>query len=110
MTFVLARAETKGSAYPVVLRNVAVVADRCAVEKPQGPAAHSGTSGICRAGRRSDTLPESGVEILIEEIDRLHDVHVAINKPVAVFHIVLPFALVSKRGVAQLGCSDRDLV
>jgi hypothetical protein len=103
----------EGSAYPVVLRDVAVVADRRAVEKPQRPAAHSGASGIGRAGRRSDPLLErSRVEILIEEIYRLHDVHVAIHEPVAVFHLVLLFALVSNSAAArhaQPDCSKRDL-
>src|SRR5262249_19525332 len=75
----------------VVLRDVAVVANRRAVEKPQGSAAHSGAAGIGRAHRRCDTLFECWIEIFIEEIDRLHDVHVAIDEPIAVFHIVLLF-------------------
>ena len=29
---------------------------------------------------------ELGVEIFVEEIGRLHDVHVAIDKPIALFH------------------------
>ena len=111
MTFVLARAETRGPRIRLYCHTLPFVAERGAVEKPQRPAAHSGASGIGRTGRRSDTLLESRVEILIEEIDRLHNVHVAIDEPVAVFHLVLLFALVSRSAPTRgrQDCSDREL-
>ena len=34
-------------------------------------------------------MPEGGVEILLEEINRLHDVHIAIDEPISLFHIAL---------------------
>ena len=34
-------------------------------------------------------MPEGGVEILLKEINRLHDVHIAIDEPICLFHIAL---------------------
>src|SRR5205823_5000990 len=73
----------------VVLRDVAVITERGAVKKPQGAAAHPGAAAINPALRGGDPVLEGGVEIIIEQVDRLHDVHVAIDKPMTLFHDVL---------------------
>jgi hypothetical protein len=48
-------------------------------------------------------MPQGGVEILLKEINRLHDVHIAIDEPISLFHIaLLPpliFALPSATGL-----------
>jgi hypothetical protein len=71
------------------IRIITVVADRCPVEKPQRSAMHAGACGIGRARRRFQALLECRVEILIEEISRLHDAHLAIDQSVAVFPVLL---------------------
>ena len=74
---------------PVVLRDVAVVAERGAVEEPQGAAAHAGAAAVDAALRGGHPVLKGGVEIIIEQVDRFHDVHVAIDKPMTLFHDVL---------------------
>jgi hypothetical protein len=70
----------------IVLRDVAVVAGRRAVEKPQGPPAHAGAAAVDRLHRRGDPRFERRVEVFVEQVGRLHDVHVAIDEAVAFFH------------------------
>ena len=82
----------------VVLRSVAVVAGRGAVEEPQRAPAHAGRAAVDPAQRRGDARFELGVEVFLEQIGRLHDVHVAIDKPMALFHLRLP-SVVRPRGM-----------
>jgi hypothetical protein len=82
-------ARDQGPAGPVVLRDVAVVAERGAVEEPQGAAAHAGAAAVDPALRGGHPVLEGGVQIIIEQVDRFHDVHVAIDKPMTLFHDVL---------------------
>ena len=48
-------------------------------------------------------MPEGGVEIFLKEINRLHDVHIAIDEPISLFHIAflppLIFALAPMTGL-----------
>jgi hypothetical protein len=44
----------------------------------------------CRLNRRGHAVLELGVEVFVEQVRRFHDVHVAIDKPVAIFHAFLP--------------------
>jgi hypothetical protein len=37
-----------------------------------------------------DAILEARVQIALEEVHRLHDVHVAVDKPQAILHRVLP--------------------
>ena len=80
----------KGPTDAVVLRNVAVIAGRGAVEIPQRTAAHPGRTAIHSPYRRGHAMLEFGVEVFIEQIGRLHDVHIAIDKAITVFHSVAP--------------------
>ena len=80
----------EAAAHPVVLRDVAVIAQRLAVEEPSRPAAHAGGAAIRPPQRGGDARLEFRVEIFVEQIRRLHDVHVAIDKPVALFHPTSP--------------------
>ena len=34
-------------------------------------------------------MPEGWIEILLKEINRLHDVHIAIDEPISLFHLAL---------------------
>jgi hypothetical protein len=76
----------KRAADAVVLRDVAVIAEGLTVEIPGRPAAHAGGAAPHPPQRRGDARLEFRVEIFVEQIRRLHDVHVAIDKPVALFH------------------------
>jgi hypothetical protein len=87
----------KRAAGAVVLRDVAVVAERGAVEEPQRPAAHAGAAAVDAALRGGHPLLEGGVEIVIEQVDRLHDVHVAIDKPMTLFHGMLLSGLYDRK-------------
>ena len=89
ITFVLARFETSGHADPVVLRSVAVVAGRGAVEEPQRAPAHAVEPP---STRRSDEVTRglnSGSRYFSNR-SAVHDVRVAIDKPMAMFHLRLP--------------------
>jgi len=77
------------SAGAVVLRDVAVVAERGPVEQPQGSPAHAGAAAIHSALRGGHPILERRVEIFIEQVDRFHDVHVAVDKPMTLFHGML---------------------
>ena len=50
--------------------------------------------------RGGDAVLEGRVEIFVEQVHRLHDVHVAIDKPVAFFHAFLP--LVARGATGRL--------
>jgi hypothetical protein len=74
----------------VVLRDIAVVAQGLAVKEPQRPAAHAGRAAVLPAHRRGDARLEFRVEIFVEQVHRLHDVHVAIDEPIAFLHLRPP--------------------
>ena len=59
------------------------------------------------ADRDADAVLELRVEVAIEEIGRLHDVHVGVDEPQAVFHGGLPVAL-SAEHVARLAALPTD--
>src|SRR5262249_3778406 len=40
--------------------------------------------------RGGDAVPECGVEVFVEQVRRLHYVHIAIDEPVSLFHPTLP--------------------
>src|SRR4029077_6383078 len=79
------------------LRDVAVVAGRRPVEEPQWPPPDPGAAAIDWPPCRGDAGFESRVEIFVEEVGRLHDVHVAIDKPISLFHPTLLHSLAFPR-------------
>src|SRR5207237_1909374 len=74
----------------VVLLDDAVIAQGLAVEIPGRAAAHAGGATLHPPQGRGDARLEFGVEIFLEQLRRLHDVHVAIDKAVALFHPAPP--------------------
>ena len=49
-------------------------------------------------------MPEGGVEIFLKEINRLHDVHIAIDEPIYLFHsALLPPLMFALQPVTGLG-------
>src|SRR6516165_7990518 len=95
MTLVLARAETRGPR----IRLYCEILPSLLIGEPSKN--HSGRRRIPvlpeLVGRGDDVTRRlnAGSRYLIEEIDRLHDVHVAVDESVAVFHVVLPLAPMS---------------
>ena len=77
------------AARTVVLRDVAVIAGRCAVEEPERPAAHARRAAVAAPHRGGDAVLEGRIEIFVEQVRRLHDMHVAIDKPVSLLHPTL---------------------
>lgn len=53
-------------------------------------------------------MPEGGVEILLEEINRLHDVHIAIGEPISLFRIALLPPLIFSLPPSPDRSRDRD--
>ena len=86
---VAARADQR-AADAVVLRDDPVIAQGLAVEIPGRAAAHAGGAALHPPQGRGDARLEFGVEIFLEQLRRLHDVHVAIDKAVALFHPAPP--------------------
>src|ERR1700730_13856155 len=85
------------AARTVVLRDVAVIAGRRAVEEPQRPPAHPGWAAVAAPHRGGDAVLEGRIEVFVAQVRRLHDVHVAIDKPVSLFH---PTLLQRNRGLS----------
>src|SRR5205823_5886687 len=84
----------------------AVVAQGLAVEIPGRPAAHAGGAALHALQRRGDARLELGVEVFVEEVRRLHDVHVAIDEPVAVLHRTLLPRTNCRNGALAKGCTQ----
>ena len=76
----------------VVLRNIAVIAGRQPVEVPDRAPAHAGRAAGAAPNRGGDARLEGRVEVFVEQVRRLHDVHVAIDEPVSFFHGLPPAA------------------
>jgi hypothetical protein len=95
MTFALARVETRGPRIRLYCEMLPSLLIGAPSKNHNGRRRVPVLPELVGRGEEVTRLLESRVEILIEEIDRLHDVHVAIDEPIAFFHIFLLFVLVS---------------
>jgi hypothetical protein len=72
-----------------VLLHIGVARPRQPVDDDLGGGRALGTA--VGADRDLHPVPERRVQIPLEQIGRLHDVHVGVDEPQAVFHDTLPF-------------------
>src|SRR4030095_16710739 len=87
------------AAFPVLL-HLGVHRGGQAVDDDRAP-----TGLAVGADHAADAVLEPRIEIAIEQVDRLHDVHVAVNEAKPVFHDVLPGVALSPLSPVPAGAT-----